>query len=53
MPIAELEQCDAILLIGSNIQKEQPSAALRVRKAALKGAQVLPSIRWIIILILH
>lgn len=41
MPLAEIEDCDAVLLIGSNIQKEQPMAALRVRKAALKGAAVL------------
>lgn len=41
MPIAELDQCDVIVLIGSNIQKEQPSLALRVRKAALKGASVI------------
>ncbi len=37
----ELEQSDAILLIGSNIQKEQPLASLRVRKASRKGAVVL------------
>lgn len=41
MPIAEIEDCDAIVLIGSNIQKEQPLAGLRVRKAALKGASVI------------
>lgn len=41
MPIDELEQCDAILLIGSNLQKEQPIAALRIRKAGLKGASIL------------
>jgi NADH-quinone oxidoreductase subunit G len=41
MPIVELEQADVVLLIGSNIQKEQPSAALRLRKAALKGAQLM------------
>lgn len=40
MPIAEIEQCDAIILIGSNLQKEQPLAALRVRKAVRKGAKV-------------
>ena len=39
--IAELEQADTILLLGSNIQKEQPSAAVRVRKAYLKGAAIL------------
>ncbi|MBA3660810.1 MAG: NADH-quinone oxidoreductase subunit G [Gammaproteobacteria bacterium] len=36
----ELESCDAILLIGSNIQKEQPIVGLRVRKASLKGASI-------------
>lgn len=41
MPIAELEQCDAVLLIGSNLQKEQPLAALRLRKASLKGARII------------
>jgi NADH-quinone oxidoreductase subunit G len=40
-PLAEIEECDAILLIGSNIQKEQPIAGLRVRKATRKGAAVL------------
>jgi NADH-quinone oxidoreductase subunit G len=39
--ITDLESADAILLIGSNIQKEQPLAALRVRQAALKGAAVI------------
>ncbi|MCL5255746.1 MAG: molybdopterin-dependent oxidoreductase, partial [Gammaproteobacteria bacterium] len=37
---AELAQANAIILIGSNIQKEQPLAALRVREASLKGALV-------------
>ena len=41
MPIAELEQCDAVILIGSNIQKEQPLLATRIRKAALKSAVVI------------
>jgi NADH-quinone oxidoreductase subunit G len=41
MSFADIEQSDAILLIGSNIQKEQPAFALRLRKAALKGASVL------------
>jgi NADH-quinone oxidoreductase subunit G len=39
--LAELEQCQTIMLIGSNLQKEQPLIALRVRQAALKGAAVL------------
>lgn len=40
-PFAELENADAIILVGSNIQKEQPLASLRVRKAVLKGAAVI------------
>ncbi len=39
--IAELEQCDAVLLIGSNLRKEQPLAALRIRQAFLKGAKIM------------
>ena len=39
-PLSSLETLDAVLLIGSNIQKEQPSASLRIRKAVLKGALV-------------
>ncbi len=39
--LADIENCDAILLIGSNIQKEQPLAGLRVRQAARKGARVM------------
>jgi len=38
--IADLENYSTLLLVGSNLQKEQPLAALRVRKATLKGAQV-------------
>ncbi|MDR3477124.1 MAG: NADH-quinone oxidoreductase subunit NuoG [Gammaproteobacteria bacterium] len=41
MTLAELAQKEAIFLIGSNIQKEQPSAGLRVRKAFLKGAKIM------------
>jgi NADH-quinone oxidoreductase subunit G len=41
MSLTELEQCDAIILIGSNLQKEQPLAALRLRKAINQGAAVL------------
>jgi NADH-quinone oxidoreductase subunit G len=40
MPIADLETVDAVLLIGSNVQKEQPIAGLRLRKAYLKGATI-------------
>lgn len=38
--IAEIEHRDAILLIGSNIQKDQPIAGLKVRKATLHGAKI-------------
>jgi NADH-quinone oxidoreductase subunit G len=39
--IAELEQQDAVLLVGSNIRQEQPLFNHRLRKAALKGAQIM------------
>lgn len=40
MQLNDLETLDAALLVGSNIRKDQPIAALRLRKSALKGAQV-------------
>ena len=40
MNLADLETLDAALLIGSNIRKDQPIAALRLRKSALKGARI-------------
>jgi len=40
MQLADLETLDAALLIGSNIRKDQPIAALRLRKSALKGAKI-------------
>lgn len=39
--LMDIEQADVIYLIGSNIQKEQPIAGLRVRQAARKGARVV------------
>lgn len=39
--IAEIETQDLILLIGSNIQREQPIAAHCVRKAVSRGAKVI------------
>jgi NADH-quinone oxidoreductase subunit G len=39
--ITEIAECDAIILIGSHLHKEQPLAALQVRKASLKGAAVI------------
>lgn len=39
--IAELQDVDAALLIGSNIRKDQPIISHRLRKAALNGAQLM------------
>ncbi len=39
--IQDLERIDAALLIGSNVRKEQPIAAHRLRKASLRGAQLM------------
>ncbi len=39
--IADLENNELIVLVGSNIRNEQPSAALRVRKASRQGAEVI------------
>ena len=39
--IEDLEQVDAALLVGSNVRKEQPIAAHRLRKAALNGARLM------------
>ena len=39
--IAELEDNNAILMIGSWLRKDQPMASHRVRKAALKGASIM------------
>ena len=38
--IAEIEQQDGILVVGSNIRMETPILAHRVRSAALRGASV-------------
>ena len=38
-PIADLETCDAVLLVGANPRKEQPIISHRLRKASLAGAQ--------------
>jgi NADH-quinone oxidoreductase subunit G len=40
-PMADIEHDDVIVLIGSNIQKEQPMLATRIRKAVARGAQVI------------
>jgi NADH-quinone oxidoreductase subunit G len=41
MALTELAQCDAILLVGSNIRKEQPLLALQLRKASRQGVTVM------------
>src|SRR5437764_129452 len=40
MRIAEVDSLDALLVIGANLRREVPILAHRVRKAALRGAQV-------------
>jgi NADH-quinone oxidoreductase subunit G len=40
MRIAEVDALDALLVIGSNLRREVPMLAHRVRKAARRGAQV-------------
>lgn len=40
MQLNDLETLDAALLIGSNIRKDQPIAAVRLRKSALKGGAI-------------
>lgn len=39
--LTELEQQEAIVLIGSHLQKEQPLVALRLRKAARRGTTIV------------
>ncbi len=39
--IVDLERLDSVLLIGSNIRKEQPLLGLRLRKASLRGARIM------------
>ena len=41
MSLAELEQAGAVLLVGSNIQREQPIASLRLRKASLRNSAIM------------
>lgn len=41
LPIVEIEDQDAFLLIASNVQKEQPLINHRIRKAVLNDAQVM------------
>ncbi len=39
--IADLEQLDAALLVGSNIRMDQPLLGHRIRKAALAGGRIM------------
>nr|WP_233279583.1 molybdopterin-dependent oxidoreductase [Acidihalobacter yilgarnensis] len=39
--IESLEQADAIMLVGSNVRKQQPMIAHRLRKAGMHGAQIM------------
>lgn len=41
LSIAALEDLDAVLVIGSHVRKEQPMINHRLRKASLKGADVM------------
>lgn len=41
MALDEINHCDLIVLIGSNLQREQSSLSLRVRHASLKGAKII------------
>jgi NADH-quinone oxidoreductase subunit G len=40
LPIAGVERLDSLLLIGTNLRREAPMLAHRVRKAARRGAKV-------------
>jgi NADH-quinone oxidoreductase subunit G len=40
LPIAAVDELDSLLVIGSNLRREIPILAHRVRKAALRGARV-------------
>ena len=40
MPIAELQQLDRVLVVGSFLRKDHPLIAHRLRQAAKRGAQI-------------
>jgi NADH-quinone oxidoreductase subunit G len=40
LPIAAIDQLDALLVVGSNLRREAPLLAHRVRQAARRGARV-------------
>lgn len=48
IPIERLSAARSIMLVGSNIRKEQPLLGLRVRKASLNGAKIaaINSMAW-------
>ena len=39
--ITDLQELDAALLVGTWVRKDQPIAAHRLRKAALRGASIM------------
>jgi len=39
-PVAEIEQADAIIIVGSHLRHELPLLHARIRKAVLRGAKV-------------
>jgi NADH-quinone oxidoreductase subunit G len=39
-PIADIDRLDALLIVGSNLRREVPILAHRVRKAGLNGARI-------------
>lgn len=41
MPVAEIENLTSILLIGADIQNDQPILGIRLRKAAARGANLM------------
>ncbi len=41
MAIADIDTLDGLLIIGSNVRREAPMLAHRIRKAALRGAEVM------------
>jgi NADH-quinone oxidoreductase subunit G len=40
LPIADVDRLDALLIVGSNLRRELPILAHRVRKAGLRGAVI-------------
>ncbi|MFI4937297.1 MAG: NADH-quinone oxidoreductase subunit NuoG [Candidatus Berkiellales bacterium] len=46
IPLSELETQNAIVVIGSDVRKEQPLISHRLRKASLHGAKVIAINAW-------